>query len=260
VTAFRESELKHLLRSLLASVVKEASAHGLKCEELPVGGPGTRQFRRRLLIEGRKCQLILSKVQHVRGSTSVLAIYPAPLPRTQWADFLLYVIRDDGHPGNVSFFVVPRGDTVKRTTVCSADNWFFQYKDAWSLLTESLSGERFERNTELFNWKMSFTMNRAKSLGFDVKLADNNRKGHLQNRLLINGRKCQLIALARKHSDYIAFQVPKQDWAEFLIFLNAENLPTFIFPRERIHRTISTSLRAGWLSGYQDNWELLRAR
>jgi hypothetical protein len=132
--------------------------------------------------------------------------------------------------------------------VCAAENWLFQYRDAWSLLAETLPAERLERQTEVFNWKMTFAMDRAKSLGFDVRLVDNSRRGHVKNRLLINGKKCQLIALVHKQSHHIALQTPKQKWAEFLIFVSLENLPTFVFPCDRIYRTISTKLSATWLN------------
>lgn len=266
IDANREFDLKYELRELVAGVVKAASVHGLTCKLLHSDERGFRRYRRRLLIEGYKCQIVSSRVHCVDGVSSRHTMYPASLPRTGWGDFLIYAIKDGNEPENVSYFVVPRGDTVKSTSVCAPENWLFKYKDAWSLLSETLPEERLNRRTQTFNWKLSYVMSRGKSLGLEtalVKKVGLNR--HVQNRILINGRKCQLMALARLSKDsssdgwnYITLHAAKQTWADFLIFMlktaGAEDVDIFVVPRERIPKTTTTSLTARWLNRYRDNW------
>jgi hypothetical protein len=264
---------KERLRQLVASVIKEASAHGLKCQEIPADERGSRKFRRRLLIEGHRCQIASSRVIHIGGKTSMHAIYAAALPRTYWADFIIHAVRDQDRSQNLSFFVVPRGDASKSTSYSSTDNWLFKYKDAWSLLTDNLPAERLERKVEEFNWKLLFAKQCAAALGLRVDLvkkAGVNSHLHVKNRLVINGCNCQVMALARLSRDsqserwkYITLHAPKQTWAQFLIFIlkaqGSENPHIFIIPRHRIRHTTTTSLAAEWLNRYANSWEVLES-
>lgn len=56
---------KQKLRMMVASVIKEASTHRLRCEEIPAEEHGSHRFRRRLLIEGRKCQIVSFRIHYV---------------------------------------------------------------------------------------------------------------------------------------------------------------------------------------------------
>jgi hypothetical protein len=154
--------------------------------------------------------------------------------------------------------------------LCSPDDWLFKYKDTWSLFSEYLPAERFERRVQKFNWRLKFINEHAKSLGLKVELvrkSDDN--GHLHNHVLLNGRRCQLMAAARlsadpnkREWDLIVLHASKQTWAEFLIFIlrkkESENL-TFVIPRERIRHTTTTALTAKWLNEHAAKWELLKS-
>jgi hypothetical protein len=255
-------------RKLLGAVVNEARRHGLKCELLPSDTPGSYRFCKRLLIEEQKCQVVPCRVK--RGSSGTF--YPLYLPTTHWADFLVYAIRHNVEPEKFSFFVIPRGEIVKSTVLCSPDNPLLKYQDAWRLLSEKLPAARLARRPEIFNWKITFAMKRVPDLGFELKLVKQVGKNrHLQNLILINDRRCQTLALARLSADtkterwnYVTLHASKQEWTEFLIFLlrttGSDHVRTFVVPRERIPRTTTTSLASGWLSEYEDNWSQLGER
>jgi hypothetical protein len=277
---YRSSKLRGEARGKpvkrLAAVIQAASAHGLKCEELPADKPGLFRFRKRLLIESRKCQIVPSLIKYVDGSRSEHMLRHLYLPSTEWADFLIYAASErrqpeNRQPENFEFYIVPRGDATKSTVVCSPENWLLKYKDAWKLLTEDLPANRLARRYEKLNWKVAFVEDRAKSLGFKtelVKKAVKNRPA--QNRILINERRCQTIALARLSADakserwnYVKVYASKQTWAEFLIFLlkteGSEQVRVFVIPREHLQHDTTTALNAAWLNTYADNWRLLDA-
>jgi hypothetical protein len=259
----------------LAAVIQAASAHGLKCEKFPADKPGLFRFRKRLLIEDRKCQIVPSRIKYVEGSWSEHMLRHLYLASTEWADFLIYVASEQRQPENrqpeaFEFFIAPRGDNTKSTVLCSPENWLLKYRGAWKLLTEHLPANRLARRFEPLNWKVAFAIDRAKSLGFKaeiVKQAAKNRPA--QNRILINGRRCQTIALARLSANveserwnYVALHASKQAWAEFAIFLlktaGSDHVHVFVIPRERMQRGTTTALSATWLNEYADNWGLLQ--
>jgi hypothetical protein len=142
--------VKTRLRKLRALVIDEASARGLRCEEIPSDERGYYRYRRRLLIEDHRCQVIPSRVFYADSPSSKQhKVFHLCLPRTRWADFLICAVEDNETP-NISFFVIPRGDVVKSTSLCSPDSWVFKYKDDWSLFSEHLPTERFERRVQKF--------------------------------------------------------------------------------------------------------------
>jgi hypothetical protein len=224
------------------------------------------------LIEDHRCQVIRSRVFYADSPSSSKQhrFIHLCLPRTRWADFLIYVVEDNNETPSISFFVIPTGDVVKSTSLCSPDSWVSKYKDTWSLLSKGLPTNRFDRRFQKFNWKLRFINEHAKSFGLKVELVSNSdNSGHLQNHVLLNGRSCQLMAAARLSADpnksewdLIVLHASKQTWAEFLIFIlkaeESENL-TFVFPRERIPKTTTTSSDADWLNEYAAKWELLKS-
>ena len=147
--------------------------------------------------------------------------------KTRMRKLRALVIDEASARPDISFFVIPRGDVVKSTSLCSPDSWVSKYKDDWSLFSEHLPTNRFDRRFQKFNWKLRFINEHAKSFGLKVELVSNSdNSGHLQNHVILNGRRCQLMAAARLSADpnksewdLIVLHASKQTWAEFLIFI-----------------------------------------
>jgi hypothetical protein len=115
------------------------------------------------------------------------------------------------------------------------------------------------------NWKLHAAKNKAASLGFQVRFVRKTfGPRHAQNRIYINGRRCQLMTGLRVNSTdngdraTIDVRFPENTWAEFLIYvpeLFAEReLPFFIVPRRLL---TETSHGAEELNQCVDGWHLL---
>src|SRR5690348_16563517 len=88
-------------RAPVEIVSEEASQQGLQATVLL-----SRRSRtsRRILISGRRCQVIPARLLRSPSypQSKSINVY---LPRTQWPDFLIYVAYEDTSP---TFYVVPR--------------------------------------------------------------------------------------------------------------------------------------------------------
>jgi hypothetical protein len=115
------------------------------------------------------------------------------------------------------------------------------------------------------NWNMRAVRSKAASLGLRVHYV---RKvfgsRHIQDRLYINGWKCQLLSLVNpsptvdKESAIAKIRVPLSAWAEFLIYVPgplSDSQPFLIIPRDRLLE--STSRNADQLLPYADGWHFL---
>ena len=246
-------------------VTQRAEELGLKCKRL-ARTPAVRGFlSKRLLIEGRPCQVISARIYH-HPSPAKIKVYPLYFPSSRWPDFLIYVSKDKD--GSTAFFIVPRGAVNKGTSLCAPESWLFKYQDAWSLLSEHLASEKLERRFEERNWKLTKLIAIAESKGYDVELIPKHHwPGHVQNRVCINGRNCQVMSASRLSADsstrewsLINVNPPRNKWAEFLIFAvpsESEQTSVFIVPRDRIQKKTTTSLTAKWINAYADRWDLL---
>jgi|HubBroStandDraft_4_1064222.scaffolds.fasta_scaffold25127_4 hypothetical protein len=248
--------------ALIDLVKRKAEELGLKCQHTRTYG---KRHSKWLVIEGRPCQVVSARIYRHPDSTRI-AVYGLYLPASHWPDFLIYVSMDK--QGLASFFVVPRGEATKSTSLCAPENWLFKYKDAWSLLSENLAPERLERRFEELNWKLQKLITVAQSKRYNVQLIPKGKwPGHVQNRIRINGRQCQVMSASRLSSDrnarewkLININPPRNTWAEFLIFIlpsDSEQTSIFIVPRERIQKKTTTSITAKWINECADRWDLL---
>lgn len=171
---------------------------------------------------------------------------------------------------DINFFVVPRGAIDKETAVCSSTNWIFEYQDAWHLLTEELSPDKLERRFRILNSKTGGVIAAAEKKGCQVDLI--RKKGrhfpfYRQNKLVINGRRCQVMSASRLskdqnlyHSMVVNLNPPRDKWAEFLIFVIPQadgRSPIFIVPRDRVPHKTTATLTAGWFLDFLDAWSLI---
>lgn len=115
------------------------------------------------------------------------------------------------------------------------------------------------------NWRLHAVSKRAASLGCRIRLV---RKlfgpRHLQNRMFINGRRCQLTGGLRdwvtnaEGRMAIDLRAHENFWPEFVICVPGpeDEGPIYIIPSSRLHApTLHT---AEQLENYADAWRLLK--
>ena len=132
---------------LIDLVTKKAQELGLTCARLPVHQTDALHHSRWLHIEGRPCHVFPLAFSIRNRDAQNSRPTDCICPRLDGPDFLIYVSKDKADR-SASFFVVPRGDAVKNTSLCGPGNWLFKYKDAWSLLSEHLSPAKLKRRFE----------------------------------------------------------------------------------------------------------------
>lgn len=142
-------------------------------------------------IAGYACQIVPLHL-YPTGKNSDLVEHSLYLPRSDWPDFIIYVVVDSETP---RFFIVPRGEMSKETGVCAQNNWLFKYENAWSLLSTSVASTELARRFEMTPWKLLVAIRKAEGLGLEVGLIGkkNLPSRHIKDRLLINSCKCQMI-------------------------------------------------------------------
>src|SRR5579872_3263911 len=139
----------------LREVMAEAQAHGLSVQRLT--GYGKVLDARLLAIEGMICQIVRTRqVPQVDYPTAAYArLY---LPRTEFADFLIYVAFPS--TGDPSFYVVPRG-AMSKDTAWSLGS-LEQYRDAWQVLKGKIAPDQTERHFTTLNWQLQAVVDSAK--------------------------------------------------------------------------------------------------
>jgi hypothetical protein len=247
---------------LIDVVVQEAQARGLTCTRADV----RRGLRNKCVrIAGYACQIVPMQL-YLTGKNSDLVDHCLYLPRSDWPDFIIYVFAK--RKETTRFFIVPRGEISKETTVCAPNNWLFKYENAWPLLSAGIASERLARRFDHTPWKLWVVIRKARALGLDVQLVGTKKLAsrHIKDRLLINSCKCQVITAGvfttKDHTTpIINLYAPKNRWADFLIFVVPDNVEdVFIVPRLKITRRTSTTLPSKWLAEYADNWDAVIAR
>jgi hypothetical protein len=247
---------------LIDMVAQEAQARGLACERADV----RKGLRNKCVrIAGYACQIVPLHL-YPTGKKSDLVDHALYLPRSDWPDFIIYVFANGKQTSR--FFIVPRGEMSKETSVCASDNWLFKYENAWSLLSGGIARKKLARRFDDTPWKLGVVIRKAKAAELDVRLIGTKKLAsrHIKDRLLINSCKCQVITAgvftrSILETPIINLYAPKNSWADFLIFVvpdNAEHV--FIVPRSKITKTTSTTLSSKWLAEYADNWDAVKAR
>lgn len=112
------------------------------------------------------------------------------------------------------------------------------------------------------NWKLGAVKRKAASLGLRVEFA---RKllgpKHIQNRVFINGHRCQLATQIRPPEDTaqppLELRIPASTWANFVIYVPppGQDEPFFVIPRDALP---TIDLQAtDQLAKYANRWSLL---
>jgi hypothetical protein len=252
-------------------VIAEATSRGLEIERLPAeSGPHTFD-KRLLLIEGRRCQAIPSRSGHPNAEYPHAEYFPLYLPRTDWADFLVYVSLTENPP---VFYIIPRLEMSKDTG--RAPGSLEPYRHAWELLQQDLPSGSSEKSFEVLNWQLQPVTKSAKDAGLVVEYIDTKKHRDagrwppvIKRRVIIAGRKCAIFSAARLSQDpekhqysYAVFNVPEEKWSEFLLYVvnSADNSwGVFVIPRKHLTSRTSASLDHPELARYKNAWNLLTA-
>lgn len=208
---------------------------------------------RTLYIDGRPCQGIKSKWFENRQGCRALTIY---MPRNGFADFLLYVPEGQG-----SVYVVPRGKIAYDTAW--AESGLEPYKEAWHLLKET-TPLLFERKAEALSGQLRRIIAEAKKRNLPYELIPSKRsvsrfdyRTYKQRRILINGKRCAVFtaSLLPNHDqnwDGAVFKVPKDSWAEILLYILNEDI--YVVPRDQMPHETSLSLDSTRIYDYRNAW------
>jgi hypothetical protein len=125
------------------------------------------------------------------------------------------------------------------------------------------------------NWKLDAVRKMAESLGLRIKFVQKTfGPKHAQNRIYINGHRCQLTAARclnaerEEAADYL--HRPQNEWASFLIVVPAaagvpgpafEDEPRFyIIPRSRFVQSSGSFSNQVQLAEYANAWHLLESQ
>jgi hypothetical protein len=217
-----------------------------------------------LHIAGRPCQVSRTSLIHTSQEYVEATSLPIYLPRTSFADFVIYV------PMNVDstdFYVVPRGALSKDTCLTPAS--LEQYKNAWHLLSQVSLDMMMRRNNRL-SWQLQSVILAAESRGLQFEMIrtakgksrkTNFRTFH-QRRIIIEGKRCaiysasEVIGTKTKECRVIVVKAPRDDWADFRVHLTKFGI-TYVVPRGHIPKTTTLSLNSPVLIPYENAWDLL---
>jgi hypothetical protein len=88
----------------------------------------------------------------------------------------------------------------------------------------------------------------------------NDYRAYAQRRILIKGKRCaiytaSLLADRDQAWDGAVFKVPKDDWAEVLLYILDQDI--YVVPREQMQRDTSLSLDSRLIYDYRNAWCVL---
>jgi hypothetical protein len=256
--------VKNEVQSPINAVVKEAEARGLRVERLvevltKVPDP------RRAYIAGKPCQVIKTVHESSSPKYSYAKSLRLYLPRTGFADFLIYVAVDVVPP---TFYVIPRGVLSKDTG--RTERSLEEYRNAWNLLTDVISPTLTERKFEAISAQLEVVMSAARQAGLDVELirTKKGKKRHdyrsfFQRRVLILGKQCAIYSAVRVNKDLelnqysiVMLKASRDSWPEFCLYLT-EDGAVYVIPRGTITHTTTLSLNSPDMRPYRNAWDLL---
>ena len=217
-----------------------------------------------LHIAGRPCQVSRTSLFHTSDEYVEATAIPIYLPRTSFADFVIYV------PMNLEtadFYVVPRGALSKDTSLTPAT--LEQYKNAWHLLSQ-VSSDMMMRRSNHVSWQLQSVILAAESRGLKFELIRSakakrrhkNLRTFLQRRLVIEGKRCSIYSASEvpqpkgKECPVVVVKAPRDSWPEFQLYLTKSGV-TYVVPRGHIRRTTTLSLNSPALVPYENAWHLL---
>ena len=252
---------------LSKAVIAQAESKGLRVQTI-VFSDQKRWDCRSIVIENKPCQIVRTRCYASKpGSLNGLRIR-LYLPRTDWPDFIIYVVRQPISPGTPECYIIPRGVLSKDTQWCPSK--LEKYRDAWKLFREMLSPELIERRFTEMNWQLRSAITAALNAGLEVNLVGPCRprpwKLFLQTRVIIKGRRCTLHSLSRINPDpnqneraYVALRKEKLAWTEFQLYVlpDVKEPVVYIIPSNGIKISTSVSLQNEKLALYRNNWNVL---
>jgi hypothetical protein len=235
------------LTPTMSSVLAKATQLNLKVEICD---------KRRLYIDGRPCQAIKSKWYENFPGCTAMNMY---MPRTEFADFLLYVPE-----GQDTVYVVPRGKIAHDTAW--AESALEPYKEAWHLLKETAPA-LFERKTIALSHQLQKIIAAAEKHNLPFALIPTKR-GELRTdyrtcarrRIVIRDKRCAIFTANMLSQDSrlwnaALFTAPKDDWAEFLLYILGDDV--YVLPRHQIPNDTTLSLDSSRIYDYKNSWCVL---
>jgi hypothetical protein len=166
------------------------------------------------------------------------------MPRNAFADFLLYV-----PDGEDTVYVIPRGKIAHDTSWAAAE--LEPYKEAWDLLKET-APVLFERKIDSLSKQLRKVIEEASKRNLPYELIRSKRgdqkndyRTYAQRRILIKEKRCAIYTATLLPDrdqvwDGAVFKVPKDDWAEVLLYIIDEDI--YVVPREQMPHYTSLSL------------------
>jgi hypothetical protein len=248
------------------AVIAQAASKGLRVQRIIFSDQDDWDGRS-LLIEEKPCQIVRTRYSLSNPCSPKGLSIRLYLPRTDWPDFVIYVVRQMGQR-RPEYYVVPRGVLSKDTFLCPTT--LNEYRDAWNLFKEPISPELLERRFAIFNWQLRTAIGAAKQAGLELSLVQ--RRAHrawaqfCQTRIIIAGRRCTLHSLSRISSDqdrsqygYVALRKQKGGWGEFQLYVLPQSTGpvVYVIPSASIEADTSVSLESKRLTIYKNNWGLL---
>jgi hypothetical protein len=252
-------------RSPIIAVVKEAEARGLRVQRS--FGVGTKVSDPRLLhIAGKPCQVIKTVHESTSPDYSYAKSLRLYLPRTGFADFLIYVAVDVVPP---TFYIIPRGILSKDTA--RTEKSLEEYRNAWNLLTEAISPTLTERKFEAISSQLQSVISGAQQAGLEVELIRtkkgqrrNDYRSVFQRRVLVSGKRCAIYSGVRINKDLdlnqyniVILRASRDSWPEFCLYI-VEDGAVYVIPRGTITHTTTLSLNSPDLRPYRNAWDLLQ--
>jgi hypothetical protein len=245
--------------------IAEARSRGLQIERLPIHSKKHSFDTRLVLIEGKRCQVMPSKLGHPNDEyphAEYLSLY---LPRDEWPDYLIYVLSGS----EATFWVIPRAEMSKDTG--RSPESLEPYRGAWELLQMDL--DQRPKKFETLSWQLKAVKASAQKAGLKVdfiptKKGDGRRlPPTIKRRIIVGGRKCAILSATRISQDpkkpqysYAMFRVPSDEWCEFQIYVlkSLQRVPDlFVLPRDHISKTTSVCLNHPELAKYKNAWRVL---
>jgi len=242
------------------AVVSEARKRNLL---VAFGDTPTERPWKYLQISGRPCQVSRTSLSHTSREYPDATSIPIYLPRTSFADFVIYV---SANVDMDDFYIVPRGVLSKDT--CLSIESLTAYKNAWHLLSE-VSADMMARRNNRVSWQLQSVILAAGSRGLKFELIrtakgkqrrTNFREFH-QRRIIIEGKRCVIYSAsevpqpAKKHP-IVVIKAPRDDWADFQLFLTKIGV-IYVVPRGHIPKTTTLSLNSPVLVPHENAWHLL---
>jgi hypothetical protein len=215
---------------------------------------------RSLFLNGRPCQVIPATWfnNSIYPQCTAMTLY---MPRTEFADFLLYVPHESD-----DVFVIPRGLLEYDTTW--SEQTLTAYRNAWQLLQET-SPKLFVRRFAHLSPPLRRVISALEVRNIPYKLV-RSKKGnertqgriYRQRRLLVNRRRCAIftpkyIERTTTYSPVVIFKTANDDWTEFMLYLLDEDF--YVVPREQLPYTTTLTLSSSRIRDCKNNWDVLKA-